>query len=80
MLDFQFFPISFSFSFLILVNTTKLKILYSNKDARTAFVNGQPLPPDDTSGPRPCNDEWPVLALTYDFGQGKRKKQREEEK
>mmetsp|Transcript_40305 Transcript_40305/g.56030 ORF Transcript_40305/g.56030 Transcript_40305/m.56030 type:complete len:686 (+) Transcript_40305:68-2125(+) len=48
----------------------------SDTNARTAFVNGQPLPPDDTSGPRPCNDEWPVLALTYDFGQvGKEEKE-----
>eukprot|EP01059_Diplonema_ambulator_P010788 TRINITY_DN2081_c0_g4_i1.p1 TRINITY_DN2081_c0_g4~~TRINITY_DN2081_c0_g4_i1.p1 ORF type:complete len:687 (+),score=230.93 TRINITY_DN2081_c0_g4_i1:54-2114(+) len=33
--------------------------------ARTAFMNGQPLPPDNDPMPRPCQDGWPVNAVVH---------------
>ena len=33
-----------------------------------AFVNGSALPPVDPSAPRPCSDEWPVLAAAWRLG------------
>eukprot|EP00117_Sycon_ciliatum_P012048 scpid40091/ scgid5004/ len=37
--------------------------------AACAFTHGKALPDDDTSGPRKCNDNWPVLAVKWDLGQ-----------
>lgn len=37
--------------------------------AACAFTHGQDLPADDTSGPRRCNDNWPVLAAKWNLGQ-----------
>ena len=37
--------------------------------AACAFTHGEPLPEDDKSAPRRCNDHWPVLAVKWDFGQ-----------
>jgi len=46
------------------VNTT----MASSTSARTAFMAGTKLPPDDTDQPRPCSENWPVLAVMWDLG------------
>jgi hypothetical protein len=41
----------------------------SATEARGAFVNGKGLPPaDDKNKPRACNDNTPVLAVSWDLG------------
>ena len=35
---------------------------------RMAFQSGKAFPPDDTNQPRPCNKDWPVLAVGWDLG------------
>uniref|UniRef100_A0A1X7UG98 Glutaminase n=1 Tax=Amphimedon queenslandica TaxID=400682 RepID=A0A1X7UG98_AMPQE len=37
-------------------------------DTRTAFIEGKVLPPEDKNKPRACQDNWPVLAIAWDFG------------
>lgn len=51
----------------IIEGTVQTSIGYST-DVRTAFIQGDKLPPDDTNKPRPCSTNWPVLAVSWDIG------------
>ena len=45
-------------------------VIASDKAAREGFVSGGKLPEaDDARMPRAANDQWPVLACTFDLGQ-----------
>jgi hypothetical protein len=45
-------------------------VIASEAAAQRAFAQGNPLPGiNDKRMPRPANDEWPAVAVTYDLGQ-----------
>jgi hypothetical protein len=45
------------------------QVIASDKIAREAFAAGKPLPDaNDQRMPRAANDEWPVMAFTFDLG------------
>ena len=37
-------------------------------DSRGAFMKNQPFPSDSTDNPRPCNDKWPGIAVSWNLG------------
>jgi hypothetical protein len=49
----------------MLNNPTLSTTLSSDVAARTSFADSKPLPDDDSNLVRDCNDNWPVLALSF---------------
>lgn len=43
-------------------------VITSDATARSFFSLGKPFPSTDDHPPRPCNDNWPVLAVSWDLG------------
>ncbi|XP_065887974.1 uncharacterized protein [Dysidea avara] len=46
------------------INTT----MVHSTMARTAFMKGDKFPADDKNSPRPCSQDWPVLAVRWNLG------------
>ncbi|XP_062501925.1 uncharacterized protein LOC134179036 [Corticium candelabrum] len=43
-------------------------VITSDVNARGSFANGRAFPDEDDKPPRACEDNWPVLAVSWDLG------------
>ena len=43
-------------------------VITSDVNARGSFANGRAFPDEDDKPPRACDDNWPVLAISWDLG------------